>query len=238
MRIHPFRDGDVHRTFRRIAQKTIREIDGLESDYVLKASLAELEEHYASKVRITPLSLSTQQYYIDTQEGTQIDVSHDIRYGGLGDERITVKGTVLHIAVPFTGDPDLWRIRPSTFSISGYPELEIREGIVVFSCRFLDDSPEPERLKNEIERAVKSLGDAVATLASDVAQHNRGATQQVREAIDRKLTKAKAAVDAVASLGIPIRQKAAPETFVVPTRKRKSPVSRPLVPTEQFTRSR
>ena len=39
----------------------------------------------------------------------------------------------------------------------------------------------------------------------------------------------------MASLGIPIRQKAAPETFVVPTKKRKSPVSRPLVPPEQFT---
>ena len=104
----------------------------------------------------------------------------------------------------------------------------------MFSCRFLDDAPEPERLKNEIERTTRSLGDAVATLASDVTKHNQEATQQVREALDRKLAKAKAAVDAVASLGIPIRQKAVPETFVVPTKKRKSPVSRPLVPTEKF----
>ena len=235
MRIHPFADGDVHPTFRNMMEKTVREIEALESDYVLKASLVELEEYYASKVRVTPLALFAEDHYIDKQEGTQIDVTHDIRYGGFGDERITVKGTVLDIAVPFTGDPGLWRIRPSTFSMSGYPELEVREGVVVFSCCFRDDSPEPERLKDEIERTIKSLGDAVATLASDVMKHNREATQRIREAIDRKLTKARVAVDAVTSLGIPLRQRAVPETFVVPTKKRKSPVSRPLVPTEKFT---
>ena len=79
MRIHPFRDGDVHPTFRNIVEKTVREIEALESDYVLKASLVELEEYYASRVRITPLALSAKDHYIDGQEGTQIDVSHDIK---------------------------------------------------------------------------------------------------------------------------------------------------------------
>ena len=234
MRIQPFREGDTFATFRDIREKTLREIESLENDYVLKASPVELEQYYVSEVTITPLTLSAKEHYIDNQQGTQLDVSHDFRRGAFGDERIVVKGTVLDIAVPFTGDPDLWRIRPSTYSLSGYPELEIRDGVVVFSRSFPDDSPESERLKTEIERTINSLENAVANLASDVENHNRETSKEVRAALERKLTKAKAAVTAVADLGIPIRIRAAPTTFVVPTKRRKSPISRPLVLKDKF----
>lgn len=51
MRIRPFRDGDTFATFRNLQEKTIAEIEALENDYVLKASPAELEGYYVSKVR-------------------------------------------------------------------------------------------------------------------------------------------------------------------------------------------
>ena len=153
MHIRPFRDGDAFQTLLNIVEQTVREIEALENDYVLKASPVELEQYYVSKVTISPLTLSAKDYYIDKQEGTQIDVSHDFRRARFGNERILVKGTALDIAIPFTGDPYLWRIRPSTYSVSGYPELEIRDGVVIFSCSFPDDSPESERLKTEIERS-------------------------------------------------------------------------------------
>jgi hypothetical protein len=234
MRINPFQDGDTFATFRNITEKTTREIEALENDYVLKASPAELEQHYVVQVTLTPLTLDVKDHYIDSQKGTQLDVSHDFRRAALSGERIIVKGTVLNIAIPFTGDPVLWRIRPSTYSMSGYPELEIRKDIVVFSCSFPDDSPEPERLKANIERTISSLSDAVSNLARDVENHNREAPRAVRAALERKLSKARAAVSTVAGLGIPIKQKSAPATFVVPTKRHESPISRPSVSKEKF----
>ena len=231
MRIRPFRDGNASSTLRGVVERTVREIETLESDYVLNAALVELEEYYVSKVRIEPLTLCSNEYYIDKQEGTQIDVSHDFRRAGFGNGPILVKGTVLDIAVPFTGDPDLWRVRPSSFSISGYPPIEVRGGVVVFSCEFADDAPDAERLKVDIERTVESLDGAVATLSKDVERHNQDASREVLEALHRKLTVAKAAVGAIARLGIPIRRRAAPEVFVVPTKRRNSPVRRPSVAT-------
>ena len=235
MRVHPFRDGDAFSAFRNITEKVTREIEALENDYVLKASPAELDRHYVSQVTVTPLALDAKNHYIDNQKGTQLDVSHDFsRGGGLGLGRLVIKGTSIDIAIPFTGDPGLWRIQPSSFSVSGYPELEIRDDVVVFSFSFPDDSPEPERLKAEIERAISSLTGAVSTLAGDVENHNREAPRAVQAALERKLSKAKAAVSAVAGLGIPIKQRPAPATFVVPTKRRESPVSRPSVPKEKF----
>jgi hypothetical protein len=235
MRIHPFRDGDAHATFSNLRDSTVQEIDGLENDYVLKASPTELEQYYIAKASVTPLTLDGSGYYIEGQEGTQIDVTGDFRRGVFGHGPHYVKGTALDIAVPYGGDQQLWRLRASTYSLSGYPELEVRDDVVVFSCRFADDSPEPERLKSEIERTVQSLKEAVTHLAGNVENHNREAANAIKAALQRKLQKAQSAVSAVAGLGIPIRQRSQPQTFTIPARRRESPVRRPAVPAEKFS---
>jgi len=235
MGTRPFRDGDTFATFRALLERTLREIDSLESEYVLKASPAELEDYYISKVTVTPLSLDADNHYIEGQKGTQIDVSHHFDRVVFPGERAIVKGTTLDIAVPYSGDPNLWRIRPSTFSLSGYPELEIRDDVIVFTCTFPDDSANPERLKGDIKSNIKSLADAVSNLRRDVDSHNQTAPQAVRSAIAQKRAKAQSAVGAVAALGIPVKQRGQPLTFTVPTKRRESPVRRPSVGTEKFT---
>jgi hypothetical protein len=181
------------------------------------------------------LSLDAAAYYIESHEGTQIDVTGDIRRATFGPGPHYIKGTALGVAVPYSGDPQLWRLRASTYSLSGYPELEVRDDVVVFSCRFPDDSPEPERLKSEIARTVQSLKEAVVHLGSNIESHNREAAGVIKAALQRKLQKAQTAVNAVAGLGIPIRQRSQPQTFAIPARRRESPVRRPTVPAEKFT---
>ena len=233
--IDPFRDGDTFATFRNIVEKTVAEIEALENDYVLKASPVELEQHYISKVLLTPLTLDAANHYIESQDGTKIDVSHDFRRMSFDGGPIVVKGTTLRIAIPYTGDANLWRIRASTFSMSGYPELEIHNNVVVFSHSFPDDSADPQQIRAEIERGIRSLSKAVAYLANDVAAHNDNASNAVKAALDSKLSKARAVVGVVASLGIPVKKKSAPETFIAPVKRRRRPVvTRPVVPTSKF----
>lgn len=233
--MHPFRDGDSYSTFQNIIEKTLAEIDGLESEYVLKASPAELEQHFVEKVTLQPLVLDGPNHYIDGQKGTQLDVSHDFRRGRWGQGPVLVKATALDIAVPFTGNPMLWRVRASTYSLSGYPEVEIREGAITFRCTFPDDSPNPQQLKSQIEQTIRSLSEAVDRLANDVSRHNIEAASAVRTALERKLAKSRAAMDAVTALGIPMKKRDVPAAFVVPTKRRSSPVTRPSVATEKYS---
>ena len=235
MRLSPFRDGDSHASFRNMREETLREIDRLENDYVLKASPAELERFYIEKATINPLVLDVDGYYIDDQKGTEIDVSRDFNRAIFPGSRAVVKGTRLTIAVPFTGDPMLWRVRASTYSLSGYPEIHVGDGIITFEHQFPDDAPPaPDHLKSEIQRSIASLSSAAAHLANDVATHNREVTTEVQAAIARKLQKAKAATNTVAGLGIPIKAKSTPATFVAPAKRKESPVARPSVPKEKF----
>lgn len=227
--MRPFSDGDTFATFRNLEEGIRGEIDGLDNDYVLNASPAELEEHFVSKGTISPLVLHTDDYYMASNDATKIDVSHDFLRGGYGDGPIVVPGTRLTIAIPFDGDAKLWRIRASTFSMGGYPEIDVVGGEVQFAVSFPDDSANGERLKRQIESHLKSLAEAVGYLANDVAKHNVSIKTMVPAALERKRTKALAATDAVASLGIPMKRAERPPSFTVPLQRRPTPITRPKV---------
>lgn len=125
MKIYPFKEGDTFAIFRNMIENVIKEIQFLDNEYVLKASQAELEDYYIEKAKIKPLTLHIDQYYIENRTGTKIDISQDFRRAVFPGERAVVQGTRLDIAIPYEGDSLLWRIRPSTFSLSSYPEIEV-----------------------------------------------------------------------------------------------------------------
>lgn len=233
--MRPFSDGDVSSTFEGVKKSIRAEIDSLSNDYVLNAAPSELEAFYVQKGTIDPLVLHSEGLYIEKQNATKIDVSHDFMRGGYGDGRpILVPGTTLRIAIPFDGDPKLWRIRASTFSLSGYPDIEVANGVVVLPVTFLDDSADSESLRRQIDHDVESLSDAVAYLAKDVSEHNSALQQLVATTITRKRDKALAATSAVAALGIPIKRADSQPSYAVPAKRRPSPVSRPAVATGKY----
>lgn len=232
--MRPFRDGDTFSTFQNIVEKVVAEINSVSNEYVLKASPTELEQYYIEKVLIAPLVLHSDDRYIKNQTGTQIDVSHEFMRAVFPGERAIVNGTKIDIAIPFEGDPVLWRVRPSTFSLSGYPDLEIRNSEVVFSVSFPDDSAEPDRLRSDIERSINALVDAVGNLKRNIDNHNNSAPNAIRQALDRKRELAKSAIGAVAALGIPMKRVGTEPTFTIPTKRRERPVKRPTVLTGKY----
>lgn len=232
--MHPFREGDTFTTFRNMVDTIVSEINSLDNNYVLKASQSELEEHFVGKVLIDPLVLYPEKRYIKNQSGTKIDVSRDFRRGLFPDERAIVQGTKIDIAIPFEGDPMLWRIRASTFSLSGYPEIEVRNNEIVFSVSFPDDSAQPSQLLAEIDRNTKSLSDAVGYLKSDVTNHNNSAPNTIKQALARKRTLAQSTTGTIAALGIPVKRVGEEPTFTIPAKRRTRPATLPTVATGKY----
>jgi hypothetical protein len=230
----PFRDEDAYETFQNLIKKIIAEINSLDNQYVLKASPTELEQYFVEKVLIDPIVLHSDEQYIKNQTGTHIDVNRDFRRGVSPGERAVVKGTTLDIAIPFEGAPFLWKIRASTFSLSHYPDIEIRGNEIIFSVSFPDDDADANRLRVNIERQIKLIEDAVNNLKNDVNNHNNSAPNIIRQALGHKRELAKSAIGAVAALGIPIRKKDAKPTFSIPDKRRKLPTKRPSVETGKY----
>ncbi|AZT82599.1 hypothetical protein EHN06_03040 [Marinobacter sp. NP-4(2019)] len=232
--MYPFREGDTFSTFRNILDSVVNEIKSLENGYVLKASEAELEEFYTEKALIDPLVLHSDQQYIKNQSGTQIDVSNDFRRAVFPGERAVVTGTRIDIAIPFDGDPMLWRIRASTWSSGGYPEIDIKNDEIILSVSFPDDSVNPDQLKSDINRSIGSLEDAIGYLKNDVTNHNNSVPNAVKQALKRKRELAQATTGAVAALGIPVKRVDSSPTFTIPARRRTKPTNRPSVETGAY----
>ncbi len=234
MKFRPFRKGDTFVTFRNLVEKTKGEINELENEYVLKASMNELEEYFLDKAIIEPLVLHADKYYIENQSGTKIDVTHDYRRAVFPGERAIVQGTILDIAIPYEGDQGLWNIQPSSFTLSGYPEIEVRDDTILLTFSFPDDSADSERLKKQIESQAQSLADAVRNLRVDVDNHNKAVRGIIKSTLENKRQKALVTTNVVTDLGIPIKRKDATPAFTVPIKRRKNPIQRPSVPTEKY----
>jgi hypothetical protein len=232
--MRPFRDGDTFTTFRNLIDSVTTEINSLDNEYVLKASQTELEEHFIEKVLIEALVLHSDKQYIKNRSGTQIDVSHDFGRAVFPGERAVVRGTRIDIAIPFEGNPELWKIQASTSSSGGYPDIEIRNNEVLFSISFPDDSAESDRIRSDIERNIKSLEDAVGYLKSDVINHNKSAPEKIKQVLARKRTLAQSTTGAIAALGIPVKRVDAEPTFTIPTKRRTRPAKRPVVETGEY----
>lgn len=232
--IHPFRDGDAFPTFQKMIEKVVEEIQSLNNEYILKASQTELEDFYVEKAILTPILLHTDKYCIENQISVPIDVSNNFQRFTMSAQKITVSGTSLDIAIPYEGDSDLWKIRPSSYSVSGYPEIEIREHEIVFNIRFADDSVNTLDLKNRINRHVLDLACAIETLKSDIEKHNKNVPNRIKDALCCKRKQAETAIGSVLALGIPMKRRDQPLTFTVATQRRKSPKCRPKVHTEVY----
>jgi hypothetical protein len=236
MSFTPFSDGDTFGTFRALLANLTQEIRALENGYVLRTSATELEQHFVEKVLIEPLKLHVDDYHIEDQRSVQVDARRDPnRFFMSRDGRpYHIPGTQLTIAIPFEGDPMLWKIRASTYSVSGYPEIDVRGSVILLRHQFADDSADPNRLKQEIDHQVESLKKAVEYLFLDVEQHNRTAPETIKSELARKREQALAASGAVSAIGIPIKRKDQPATYVAPVTRRRLPIQRPTPSPDAF----
>jgi hypothetical protein len=225
--MRPFREGDTHSTLGGHVEKVVAEINALDNDYVLKAGPTDLEQYFVDKVFVRPLVLHVDDRHIEDQAGVNVDVTGDFRRGVFPGERASVRGTRLVIAIPFEGDPMLWKLRASTLSMSGYPELTIRNDSVAFSISFPDDTANADEVRTRIDRETKALADAVTYLRQDVDQHNASAPTLVRQALERKRKLAGATSGVVGGLGIPVKRKQEQPAFALPVKRREQPAQRP-----------
>lgn len=222
--MRPFRDNDSFKFCSHVLSSVKNEIEVLENGYILKSSKTEIENYFLNMAHIEPIEID-EQYYISDTKGIRLDVSHDFMRAVFPGEKLFVAGTDLDISMGYSGDVVLWQIRPSSFSLGGYPDLNVKKNEITFTISFPDDNVNPEQIKREIDSYVRSLIDAAKSLKRDIDNHNRTAPEQVKSFLQRKYQKANQATNAIEKLGIPIKRCDSPRTYTVPTLRRASPVT-------------
>ena len=228
-----FGGDDSYSYLKRIVESIRNEIMELEDEYVLKASQTELEDYFINKAYLCPLVLDLEAQYIKKYSSDSVDVppgsEKSILWG-----MSKVRGTRVSIAIPYRGDKNLWRVQPSKFSLSGYPEIEVLNDEIIISVFFQYSSESSESVKSEIERQVSSIADAVEALRQDVENHNEKSIDMIKSTLGRRRQLAENTMGIIKGLGIPIKRQDEPLTYTLPTKRRASPLSRPPVSSEPY----
>lgn len=97
-------------------KKALREeVASYDGNLLLNTSVEDLVDYFVKKYRIEVPSLDRDGIVADQREA-KIDVTHRFDYGGSGRGARHVTGTAVEITVPFTGEAEAFKIRPTTYN--------------------------------------------------------------------------------------------------------------------------
>ena len=162
---------------------------------------ADLPQHLADEYGIDVPVLDEDRKYAKKQE-TQVDVSRDpMRFISDRSRPFYMPGTELSIFVPFTGDPGVFNVRPSSFDMNP-PQGDVIGNELCFTYRFVNS---PANLTTEYERAIAQVKKYLDWLRPAAVQLQSELRQLAQSLIAQRKTQAAEHAQVLDSLGIPIR---------------------------------
>lgn len=227
-----FCDYDLGGVLAQQNQKLSSEVASLSEDRVLNTSPEDLCNYLVEKYTIEVAEIDESGINADYGDA-KVDVSQRLEYAVFDRSRpLYITGTRLTFYVPFTGDPELFKCRPSTFNFNP-PRATFRNSELVFTYeRTTHDSPD---IETEFERDRKNVKDYLGWIARDVALFNSTIREKASQHITARREKLLQDRGLVERLGFPLRRReGAPATFVTSEVKRRIVPQPPQVSTEPY----
>jgi hypothetical protein len=148
------------------------------------------------------------------------------------DGPLRLTGTIVDLTVPFTGDAQLFGIRPSTFT-TVLPIAEVRDGALVFKVSGRDLNP--EQVKNDLDRQLKMVQEYLGWQRTSTEDFNTTIRGYARDAIESRRKKLLADQNLVSALGFPLKKREdAPRTYTAPVQRKRIEPKPPAASTAAF----
>jgi hypothetical protein len=206
-----FADEDLGDVLRQRTQSARDLVDRIPEDQFLNSPVDDVIEHVASQIRLTPIELYRDRARMEQSE-TQQGVSHHLGRNAFRRRGpIMVPAVRVVVSIPYTGDPILWRLRPSAFHMS-HPEAEAsaagrnEAGQLRITLEQPHDEPQ-QRLKQSLDSTLEEIEFYLSNQASQLSSHNSGVRAAVEAAVSARRDRLKSQSGLTDLLGIPLAQK-------------------------------
>lgn len=217
-----FTEGDIFAVVEHRKKQVETEIAAMDRNRILNSSIEDLSSYIEEKLRLETPVLDEAAAVADQREG-QVEVYDTWRVRGEGP--MVVAGTVVELTVPFSGDEQLFRVRPTTFS-SVAPRAEVRGNALVFSVSGRD--MRPEDVRKAFDDQCKMVREYLGWQRNSTEPFNAGLRQMAHGMIERRRQKLLSDQNLVAGLGFPLRPRDdAPRTYSAPVKRRRIEPSMP-----------
>lgn len=202
-----FSDGDLT-TGLDANKRRIHELaEAMPREQFLATSTDTICDYIAGQITVDPLVLHEDQMTMEHAE-TKIDVTHRFEYGGSHDGRpVMVDGHLLKFHVPFSGDPNLWKARPSTFTLNP-PRGDIDTRRQILTLTFANTSQTEESwFKQQLESTLASVRQSISAQLDQIQQYNTSVPRAVQEVVAHRREQLSKLHGLVSSFVIPLAKK-------------------------------
>ena len=199
-------------------------VGDLSAERMNAASDDEIVAYVVSEYRIEPLQVDTDRAEAEHAE-TQVDVRHDFARAVFDQSQpCLVKGNQITLFVPFTGDPQLPLLTPSTRNFNP-PRGTVRKtgensGVIHMSLALPTDVDETQ-FNRWIEEQLNGLKQHAEWSHRDIELYNNRLEPQVRAAVSARRAQLEKQGSLLKKLAVPLRRRGgAPSPAPVPMPKR------------------
>lgn len=210
---------DWHSVAEQQRNSLFKEIDAYNGDQLLNTALDDLVAYFVRKYEIDVPVLHEDQIAADQRE-TQIDVSQDRnRYILDRSGPFYVTGTIVEVEVPFSGDGQIFKVQPTTFTLNP-PRAEIHPGKVILRIQGTNlDGPS---VKRRIEETLSEIQTNLDRLRVSAEEFNGSLLRLATERIEARKKKLLADRNLVSGLGFALKSReGAARTYAAPEIRRK-----------------
>jgi len=209
-----------------------KELASLPTGRILGSSIEDLCDYFEATYRLEVPVLLKDQIVADQRE-RDIDVSHDRDRYWYTPGPHYVRGTEISLTVPFSGEAELFKIRPTTFTLSP-PCGDIKGNLLIL--RVSGTTLDAGTVRSQLERTLAEIESYLSNLRRNVEIHNQTLRTQAKQQLEARREKLLRDQNLVAALGFPLREREGmPRTYAPPEVKRRIKPSLPPQGTQPFT---
>lgn len=193
------------------------EVAGIPEQRLLNTSVEDMVRYLVERYQLEVPVLDVENAVADQREA-MVEVS-GFMYGLDRGETRSVAGTQVTLEVPFTGDPQMFKVRPSSFN-SAPPHAEIRGQSVILVQSGTQLSA--EQVQAEFDRAINDINQYLTWQRNDARGLNEQLPTLARQAIEQRRGKLLANQSLVSGLKFKLKERAdAPRTYAAPVQRKR-----------------
>lgn len=225
--MRPFRDYELSQMLEERWTSVNNKIESMSNEEIIANDLEVLAENLYQESFIEPIQLGEELF--SKRKITQRKISKYVDpffRDVYGSDYVNVDGIIATFVFPYQGETSLFRYRASTYSLSGYPEIEISQNEVAFryerTLNEMSNDKAKEDLMKALERDVQSIKSGISYVNSDVEAFNKSLKTRALVSLEEKRKKVESFFSISNMFEVPIEKKEYAQTHI--------PLKRNIVP--------
>ena len=208
----PFREHDLSLVIKNRWSSALNKIDSLTNEEIMANDLEILADNIYEEFFIQPLEIFEEDFSRRSMKQGKVRIFiHPFFRTHTNEEYRLVDGIISEFYFPFQGESDLFKCQASTFSCSGYPEIQVSESYVIFkiekSLEEMKADDSKEKLLGGLKQNLDSIREGAGYVNKDVTAFNRDLKPKIHAEICKKREKVQAFFDIADMFEIPIEKK-------------------------------